>query len=100
MTEIELFDYINPRRDLPQATCDIIHEIYEILQRNSAKSGWHFVRKGLPPKAGLYLCYRQYNYKKVYELILWTGEYWATGGDVDDVIIAWCELPEPPKEIE
>ena len=51
MTEIELFDYINPRRDLLQATCDIISKVYEILQRNSAKSGWISVKDRLPTES-------------------------------------------------
>ena len=62
---------------------------------------WHIVKDGnLPSKKGLYLCYRIWNYRKVYELIAFDGEYWITGGMPEDRIIAWFEIPEPPKEEE
>ena len=31
MTELELFDKVNPRRDLPQATCDVISQVYKVM---------------------------------------------------------------------
>ena len=31
MTEEEIFDKLNPRRDLPQATCDIISLVYKTM---------------------------------------------------------------------
>ena len=62
---------------------------------------WHIVKDGdLPSKKGLYLCYRRWEYQSVYELITFDGEYWITGGMPADRIIAWCEIPEPPKEEE
>lgn len=33
MTEIELFDKLNPKRDLPQATCDVISQVYKVMQK-------------------------------------------------------------------
>jgi hypothetical protein len=27
-----------------------------------------------------------------------TCKYWTTGGDIDDVIIAWCEIPTYTEE--
>ena len=101
MTEIELFGYINPRRDLPQATCDIISKVYEILQRERGISRWHIIKdEDFPTRRGLYLCCRYWNYRKSYDLIHFDGEYWVTGGMPEDRIIAWCEIPELPKEIE
>ena len=32
MTELELFDRLNPRRDLPQATCDVISQVYKVME--------------------------------------------------------------------
>lgn len=31
MTELELFDKLNPKRDLPQATCDVISQVYKVM---------------------------------------------------------------------
>jgi len=114
MTEIELFDYINPRRDLPQATCDVIHEIFEILQRNSAKSGWISVKDRLPTKSdgetGFFdLQTEQVPYVKVLAYFP-PSEY----GDCEEIEITryalvagrvpkftyWQPLPQKPKEKE
>lgn len=37
MTEIELFDRLNPKRDLPQATCDVISQVYKVMQKENLK---------------------------------------------------------------
>ena len=37
MTELELFDILNPKRDLPQATCDVIHLVYETMTKYQSK---------------------------------------------------------------
>ena len=31
MTELELFDKLNPKRDLPQATCEVISQVYKVM---------------------------------------------------------------------
>ena len=36
MTELELFDKLNPKRDLPQATCDVISQVYKVMQKENA----------------------------------------------------------------
>ena len=35
MTELELFDKLNPKRDLPQATCDVISQVYKVMQEEN-----------------------------------------------------------------
>ena len=35
MTELELFDKLNPRRDLPQYTCDVIHKVWEVMNKEN-----------------------------------------------------------------
>ena len=35
MTEIELFDRLNPKRDLSQATCDVIRRVYEVMSKET-----------------------------------------------------------------
>ena len=37
MTELELFDKLNPKRDLPQATCDVISQVYKVMQKDNAE---------------------------------------------------------------
>lgn len=37
MTELELFDRLNPKRDLPQATCDVISQVYKVMQKDNAE---------------------------------------------------------------
>lgn len=34
MSEIELFDKLNPKRDLPQAVCDLISKVYEVISKD------------------------------------------------------------------
>lgn len=65
----------------------------EIVQELK-KAQWHDILKEKPKKSGLYLCNRMWRHQPMYELIYWTGEYWTTGGDVDDIIIAWYDFPE------
>ena len=35
MTELELFDKLNPKRDLPQAICDVISQVYKVMQKDN-----------------------------------------------------------------
>lgn len=37
MTELELFDKLNPKRDLPQATCDVISQVYKVMQEENGQ---------------------------------------------------------------
>ena len=37
MTEIDLFDKLNPKRDLTQATCDVISQVYKVMQDENNK---------------------------------------------------------------
>ena len=62
------------------------------------KTKWHDVLKEKPIKKGLYLCWRVWMANLMYELIYWSGDYWVTGGNVEDKIIAWCELPTYTEE--
>lgn len=62
------------------------------------KTKWHDILKEKPIKKGLYLCWRVWMANLMYELIYWSGDYWVTGGNVEDKIIAWCELPKYTEE--
>lgn len=37
MTEIELMDKLNPKRELPQATCDVISVVYKVMNNETEK---------------------------------------------------------------
>ena len=112
MTEIELFDRLNPKRDLPQGTCDVISRVYEVMSKENGIV-WHNLRKNpddLPKEAGEYICIYSDAYGGDTTVIAeWHIQYQDEGEGhylkmdenfvyngicIDEVVIAWCEIPK------
>ena len=119
MTEIELFDRLNPKRDLPQGTCDVISRVYEVMSKENAPK-WHYPSKGELPDTKederiLFFVkdthdydgspyqhfalgfYKAISYKGGKKMFSEQGKGYSCDF-LPEEVIAWQYLPEPSKE--